>query len=75
MKKILSVLVVAACCLPALNFAQTQKVVADKIIAQVGDKIILKSDIDNAIVDTKRQDPDAQLPPDANCLLTKQLAL
>lgn len=68
MKKILSVLVVAACCLPALSFAQTQKVVADKIIAQVGDRIILKSDIDNAIIDTKRQDPDAQLPPDAGCL-------
>ncbi|RFM29996.1 peptidylprolyl isomerase [Deminuibacter soli] len=36
--------------------AQTQKIVADKIVAQVGDKIILKSDIDNAIADIKRGD-------------------
>ncbi|HEY6976948.1 MAG TPA: peptidylprolyl isomerase [Chitinophagaceae bacterium] len=67
MKKILSILLVAACSILRLP-AQTQKVVADKIIAQVGDKIILKSDIDNAIIDTKRQDPDAQLPPNADCL-------
>jgi len=68
MKKIFSILVTALCCFPCLPFAQTQKVVADKIIAQVGNKIILKSDIDNAILDTKRQDPDAQLPPNADCL-------
>ncbi|MBN9296629.1 MAG: peptidylprolyl isomerase [Filimonas sp.] len=35
--------------------AQVKKVVADKIIAQVGDKIILQSDIDNVILDAKRQ--------------------
>jgi peptidyl-prolyl cis-trans isomerase SurA len=35
--------------------AQTKKVLADKIIATVGDKFILKSDIDNAIADYKRQ--------------------
>ena len=38
-----------------------QKMVADKIIAQIGDKIILKSDIDNAIADYKRQGMDDQL--------------
>lgn len=48
--------------------AQTQKVVADKIIAQIGNKIILKSDIDNAILDTRRQNPDVTLPPDVGCL-------
>lgn len=47
--------------------AQQQKVVADKIIAQVGDKIILHSDIQNAISDYKRQGQDAQLPPDPEC--------
>ncbi|MGI8950095.1 MAG: peptidylprolyl isomerase [Chitinophagaceae bacterium] len=47
--------------------AQTQKIVADKIIAQVGDKIILKSDIDNAIADYKRAGQDAQLPPNPEC--------
>lgn len=35
--------------------AQTKKVVADKIVGQVGDKIILHSDIANAISDIKRQ--------------------
>ncbi|MBY0480751.1 MAG: peptidylprolyl isomerase [Chitinophagaceae bacterium] len=35
--------------------AQSKRVVADKIIAQVGDKIILHSDITNAISDIKRQ--------------------
>jgi len=35
--------------------AQVKKVVADKIIGAVGDKYILKSDIDNAIADYKRQ--------------------
>jgi peptidyl-prolyl cis-trans isomerase SurA len=35
--------------------AQTMKVVADKIVGQVGDKIILRSDINNVINDAKRQ--------------------
>jgi peptidyl-prolyl cis-trans isomerase SurA len=35
--------------------AQTMKVVADKIVGQVGDRIILRSDIVNAIADMKRQ--------------------
>ncbi len=48
-------------------FAQPKKVVADKIIAQVGDKIILKSDILNAIADYKRQGAEAQLPSNPEC--------
>jgi len=47
--------------------AQTKKVIADKIIAQVGDKIILRSDIINAIADYKRQGQEAQLPPNPEC--------
>ncbi|NDD15955.1 MAG: hypothetical protein EB092_03000 [Chitinophagia bacterium] len=35
--------------------AQVKKVLADKIIATVGDKFILKSDVENAIGDYKRQ--------------------
>lgn len=35
--------------------AQVKKVLADKIIATVGDKYILRSDVDNAIADYKRQ--------------------
>ncbi len=45
--------------------AQTKKVIADKIIGQVGDKIILRSDIVNAISDYKRQ--GQELPPDPEC--------
>ncbi len=51
-------------------FAQTKKVVADKIIATVVDKIILKSDIDNSIHDMQRQNID--IPANANCLLLEQ---
>lgn len=51
-------------------FAQTKKVVADKIIATIGDKIILKSEIDNSITDMHRQNID--LPPNADCLLLEQ---
>lgn len=47
---------------------QVKKVIADKIIAQVGDKIVLKSDITNAIADYKRQGgADGQLPPNPEC--------
>ena len=64
-KIIIAFLILATSSLPV--FAQTQKIVADKIIAQVGDQIILKSDIDNAIADYQRQAQDAPLPADANC--------
>jgi peptidyl-prolyl cis-trans isomerase SurA len=50
--------------------AQTKKVVADKIIATVGDKIILKSDIENNIHDMQRQ--GLTVPPNATCLLLQQ---
>jgi peptidyl-prolyl cis-trans isomerase SurA len=35
--------------------AQSKKVIADKIVGQVGDKIILRSDVVNALADMKRQ--------------------
>src|SRR5690606_14281541 len=50
------------------------RVVADKIIGIVGDKIILQSDITNALTDIQRQ--GQQLPPDAGCyVLEQQLTL
>jgi peptidyl-prolyl cis-trans isomerase SurA len=52
------------------GFAQPQKVVADKIIAVVGDRIILKSDITNAIADMARQ--GLQVPENANCMVLDQ---
>jgi peptidyl-prolyl cis-trans isomerase SurA len=52
------------------SFAQPQKVIADKVIAVVGDKIVLKSDIDNSIIDMQRQGID--VPPNAKCLTLEQ---
>ncbi|MDQ6842851.1 MAG: peptidylprolyl isomerase [Bacteroidota bacterium] len=68
MKKIFFTL----CCLVCTCsiFAQTKKVVADKIIATVGDKIILKSEIDNSISDMQRQGID--VPANGKCLLLEQ---
>lgn len=51
-------------------FAQPKKVIADKIIAVIGDKIVLKSDIDNQILDMQRQ--GMELPPNARCLILEQ---
>jgi peptidyl-prolyl cis-trans isomerase SurA len=52
------------------SYAQPQKVIADKIIAVVGDRIILKSDITNAIADMSRQ--GATVPENANCSVLDQ---
>ena len=50
--------------------AAQHKVVADKIIGIVGDKIILHSDIQNAVTDYQRQ--GTQLPPDVECYIMEQ---
>lgn len=50
-------------------FAQ-KKVLADKIIATVGDKVVLKSEIENSISDMQRQ--NIEMPPNAKCLLLEQ---
>lgn len=68
MKKIL-LLCSIACLLGTITLAQS-KVVADKIIAVVGDKVILKSDIDNTITDMQRQ--GVEVPPNAKCLSLEQ---
>src|SRR5438128_5943915 len=51
-------------------FAQPKKVIADKIAGQVGDKIILRSDIFNSILDAQRT--NAQLPPNPECVLMER---
>jgi len=51
-------------------FAQPQKVLVDKIVGVVGNKIVLKSDIDNSLLDMQRQ--GMELPPDARCLTLEQ---
>ena len=52
------------------SFAQPKPVVADKIIAVIGDKIILKSEIENNMIDMQRN--GVELPPNAECLLLEQ---
>ena len=63
-------LLLIANCLLMVAFAQPKKVVADKIIAVVGDKIVLKSDIDNSIQDMERQ--GMEVPHNARCLTLEQ---
>lgn len=54
-----------------ISWAQpSKKVLADKIIAVVGDKIVLKSDIDNTILDMQRQ--GIEVPSNARCLSLEQ---
>ena len=52
-------------------FSQPQKVVADKIVSIVGDRIILQSDIENTIKDLERQQ-EGQVPPNATCAIMEQ---
>lgn len=66
MRKFFSCLLLLVFCFLVSGYSQSQKIIADKIIAKIGDKIILKSDIDNAIADYKRQG-DVQLPPNPDC--------
>lgn len=70
MRYILSVAFLYCSC---LVFAQPKKVVADKIIAIVGDKPILKSEIANVIADEQRRDPGAPIPENAGCMIVEQL--
>lgn len=60
----------------AAAFAQggtAQKIVADKIIGVVGDRIILQSEIQNAVADAARQ--GEQLPAGAGCMIMEQSML
>src|SRR5436190_8416089 len=50
--------------------SQPKAVVADKIVAVVGDKVILKSDIDNSIIDMQRQ--NIEIPANGRCMVLEQ---
>jgi peptidyl-prolyl cis-trans isomerase SurA len=50
--------------------SQPKKIVADKIIAVVGDKVILKSDIENSLIDMQRQ--NIEIPANARCSMLEQ---
>ncbi|WP_165871448.1 peptidylprolyl isomerase [Flaviaesturariibacter flavus] len=68
MKK--SFLVLCSFLLAAAAFAQPRKQVGDRIIGVVGDRIILESDIRNAIADAQRQ--GQEVPAGADCSIIEQ---
>lgn len=72
MKKFFLILITSFAISAASNAqpGHTKAVVADKIVAVVGDKIILKSDLDNSILDMQRQ--NIAIPENARCLLLEQ---
>lgn len=47
-----------------------KKVIADKIVAVVGDKVVMKSDIDNSIIDMQRQ--GIEIPANGRCMTLEQ---
>lgn len=55
----------------AANAQKAQRVVADKIVGIVGDKIILKSDVYNDIEDRKRR--NEAVPENADCYIMEQI--
>ena len=66
--KIVFSFVFLACAIPSK--AQIKKVLADKIVATVGDKFILKSDVENAAADYRRQyQGQENLTPPSNCVI------
>ncbi|AXY76925.1 peptidylprolyl isomerase [Paraflavitalea soli] len=70
MKQLLTVF--AALLLVTAAFAQApRKVVADKIVGIVGDKIILRSDVYNEILDRQRR--QEAIPDNAECYILEQI--
>lgn len=61
------------CITSLMAFAQPKKIIADKIAGQVGDKIILRSDIQNALADITRQ--GGTVPPNAECQLMESMLI
>ncbi|HRD59085.1 MAG TPA: peptidylprolyl isomerase [Ferruginibacter sp.] len=54
----------------AVSFAQPKPVLADKIVGVVGNKIVLKSDIDNSLLDMQRQ--GMEVPENGSCMVLEQ---
>ena len=69
-RSLLSLVAITISMLVFAQPSQTKKVVADKIVAVVGDKVILKSDIDNSLIDMQRQ--GIEIPSNGKCLTLEQ---
>src|SRR6187549_2455935 len=50
-----------------------KRMVADKIAAIVGDKIVLRSDVEGEMVNLQRNTPDNTIPPNASCMIMEQI--
>ncbi len=68
-KRILLLSALAFICIA--SFAQPNKVTAEKIIGVVGNKLILKSDVENRILDMQRQ--GAEVPENGKCFVMQDL--
>lgn len=73
MKQFLFSIIFSAVAVAASAQGQAKKVLADKIIAVIGDKIVLRSDITNYIEDEKRQ--GREVPENAGCMLLQQMMI
>ena len=71
MRKILVVLLSTV--LMSAAEAQSARVLADKIVGILGDKIVLKSDLLNYIEDIKRR--GGEVPEDAECVLLERMMM
>jgi len=70
---LLSLSILSVFALSAQSATEAKKIIADKIAAVVGDRIIMYSDIKNTIADYARQ--GAQIPEDAECQILDQAIL
>ncbi|MFT3748218.1 MAG: peptidylprolyl isomerase [Agriterribacter sp.] len=73
MKQLLFFVVLSISAYAGQAQGQSHKVLADKIIGVVGDKIVLRSDITNYIEDEKRQ--GREVPENAGCMLLQQMMI
>src|SRR4029077_5246966 len=70
---LLSLSILSVFALSAQSATEAKKIVADKIAAVVGDRIIMYSDIKNTIADYARQ--GAEIPENAECMILDQAIL
>jgi len=73
MKLLRKLLLFSAACIATAGFSQQQKKVADKIVAIIGDHIILQSDINNTLRDIEQQ--GEELTDNSVCLATQQAVM
>src|SRR5882672_5367199 len=70
-------LFLSAICILAAGFLFAQPITADKVVAQVGDKIILKSDVEieymQLLQQQQQNQSSAKIPDNVRCEILKEL--